>query len=326
MKLPVALTQIQAAARTLAGRVRRTPLLPSAALSARLGVPVWLKAESLQIGGAFKARGATNCVAAALASGARPRGLATFSSGNHGQGVALAARAYGLPALVVMPEDAPSVKVEGARALGAEVVFAGHTSEDRRARCEAIAGERQLLVIPPFDHPDVVAGQGTTGLEIVDDLGEVAAIAVPCGGGGLVAGIAVAATETRASIRVYSAESESAPKMARSLAAGRIVSAPPGPSIADGLRPNAPGEIPFAIARERLAGAATVTDAALEEAMALLLADSKLVVEPSGAAGVAAALEGKIPLGSGPLVAVLSGGNVDPARLARVAELRPRER
>src|SRR5262245_14674721 len=154
LKLPVGLPQVQAAARTLAGRVRRTPLLHSAALSARLGAPVWLKAESLQIGGAFKARGATNCVAAALAAGPPPRGLATYSSGNHGQGVALAARAYGLPALVVMPEDAPSVKVEGARALGAEVVFAGRTSDERRARCEAIAGERGLLVIPPFDHPD----------------------------------------------------------------------------------------------------------------------------------------------------------------------------
>lgn len=298
--------------------MRRTPLVAFRALSERIGAPAYLKAESLQTGGSFKIRGATNAIAEALARGPRPSGVVTFSSGNHGQGVALAARTFGLVAVVTMPEDAPTVKVDATRAAGAEVVFAGRTSEDRRLAAEKIAAERGLFVVPPFDHADIVAGQGTVGLEILSDLAEVETIVVPCGGGGLTAGIAAAATETRRAIRVVSVEPEAAPKMARSLAAGRIVPAPPGPTIADGLRPSAPGEINFAIAKERLAAAVTVGDAELEEAVALLAGRAKLVVEPSGAAAVAALLAGRVAPIRGPVVAVLSGGNIDPTLFARI--------
>jgi threonine dehydratase len=320
MTLPVRFEDVLAASRGLAGRIRHTPLLPFGALSEKVGIPVFLKAESLQRGGAFKIRGALNAVAAALARGERPKGVITYSSGNHAQGVAIAAKTFGLPSIVVMPTDAPRVKEAATIAYGAEVTRVGLTSEDRRVVAERIAAEKGFLMVRPFDDPDVVAGQGTVALEILHDLPQTEAILVPCGGGGLTAGVALAATETRRSIAVYSVEAEAAPKMARSLAAGAIVASPPGPSIADGLRPNAPGEIPFAIARERLAGALTVGEAELEEAVELLLSRARLVVEPSGAAGVAALWSGKLRPARGPVVVVLSGGNIDPTVLARVVK------
>lgn len=320
MTLPVRFEDVMVAARAIAGRVRHTPLLPFGALTERLRVPVYLKAESLQRGGAFKVRGALNAVAAALVRGERPRGLVTYSSGNHAQGVAIAAREYGLEAVVVMPTDAPAVKASATIAYGARVERAGLTSEERRVVAERVAADRGFLLVRPFDDPFVVAGQGTVALEILRDLPEARTILVPCGGGGLASGVALAATESCASIRVFSVESQAAPKMQRSLARGEIVSAPPGPSIADGLRPNAPGAIPFAIARERLAGALAVSDDELREAMALLLGRARLVVEPSGAAGVAALASGRVPALEGPVVAVLSGGNVDPAILAGVVD------
>lgn len=270
------------------------------------------------MGGAFKVRGATNAVAVAVESGSKPRGVVTYSSGNHAQGCAIAARACGLPALVVMPQDAPSVKVEATRAYGAEVRFAGFTSEDRRVVAEQIERDLGYMMVRPFNDVHVVAGQGTVGLEIMGDCPEVASILVPCGGGGLTAGVALAATTMNPSVQVISAESEAAPKMARSMSAGRIVSEAPKPSIADGLRPNAPGDIPFAITKERLAGSAVVSDAALGDAVSLLLHRAKLLVEPSGAAGVAALMTGAVSISRGPVVVVLSGGNVDPAVLERI--------
>ncbi len=316
--LPLGLADVEAARRRIEGRVRRTPLVRLGALSRRLGVAVLAKAENLQRGGAFKIRGATNALEAALERGSPVRGLVTYSSGNHGQAVALAAASRGLPAIVAMPEDAPSVKIDAVRRIGAEVRFAGRTSEDRRIVAEALAKERAFMLVRPFDDVDVVAGQGTVALEILGGCAEVETIVVPCGGGGLVAGVALTATETRRAIAVWSAESVEAPKMARSLEAGRIVSSPPGPSVADGLRPNAPGEIPFRIARSRLAGAARVEESSILDAMRGLLLEDRLVVEPSGAAAVAALAAGRVPVGRGPVVVILSGGNVDPALLARV--------
>jgi threonine dehydratase len=314
----VALSDVENAARHLAGRIRRTPLIPFDPLAARLGVPVWLKCENLQLGGAFKVRGATHAALAALQRGQKVSRIVTYSSGNHGQGCAIAARSLGLPCTVVMPCDAPAVKVEGTRLLGAEVRFEGHTSEQRRVAAEAVAQESGYLLIRPFDDADVVAGQGTVGLEILGDCGEVDTVVVPCGGGGLAAGVTLALTANKPSVRVASAEPDAAPKLARSILAGQIVSNPPGPSIADGLRPNAPGAIPFGILRERLSQTAVVSDDEIERAVAWLFRAARLVVEPSGAASVAALMAGKIAAPRGPVVAVISGGNVDPAVFGRI--------
>lgn len=318
MTLPVRFEDVQAARRTLAGRVRHTPLIPFPALTERVGMACYLKAENLQWGGAFKIRGATNAVSRAVAGPTPPRGVVTYSSGNHAQAVALAARSFGLPAEIVMPMDAPAVKVLATEAAGGRVQRAGFTSEDRRVVAEALAAERGFLLVRPFDDPSVVAGQGTVGLEIFEDLAEVGTILTPCGGGGLTAGVALAATESNARLEVYSVEPQAAPKLDRSLREGRIVSSPPGPSLADGLRPNAPGEIPFAIARKRLAGTLVVSEAALADAVRLLAVQAHLVVEPSGAAAVAALWQGAFVPRRGPVVAVLSGGNVEPSLLARL--------
>ncbi|MFN0205450.1 MAG: threonine/serine dehydratase [Planctomycetota bacterium] len=318
MGLPVQLFNIQSAARTLFGHVRRTPLLPFGALSERLGVPVYLKCENLQSGGSFKLRGATNAVACAIARGERPRGVVTYSSGNHAQGCALAARAFGMPAIVVMPKDAPSVKINATKNYGAEVLFEGFTSEERRVEAERIANEKGFLLIRPFDDADVVAGQGTVGLEILSDCAGVETVVIPCGGGGLTAGVALAISANKPSARIVSVEPQAAPKMARSIAAGEVISKAPGASIADGLRPNAPGEIPFAIARERLSQSCEVSDDELEFAVSLLFRRARLVVEPSGAAPVAALWFAKVAKPRGPVAAILSGGNIEPAVFERI--------
>jgi len=313
------LSDITRASRRLAGWVRSTPLLPIRSLTDRFGVPVLLKAENLQEGGAFKLRGATHALLAARERGEQLAGVVTFSSGNHGQACAMAARRLGLAACVAMPEDAPRVKVDAVCRQGAEVLFAGRTSDDRRAAAERIVAERGWRLVPPFDDADIVAGQGTAGLEIVRELPEVETVIVPCGGGGLLAGVATAVRLSQPGARVVGVEPSTAAKMARSLAAGTPVSAPPGPSLADGLRPSAPGAIPFALVREHQVAMTTVEDSDLLEAMARLLYEMRLVVEPSGAAGLAALEQGRISVGRGPMVVVLTGGNLDPSLLARVA-------
>jgi threonine dehydratase len=316
--LPVGIEDVRAAAERIRGRVHRTPLLRSRSIDAIAGREFLFKAENLQRGGAFKARGATNHVALACAGKERPRGVATYSSGNHAQGVAIAAGAFGLPCVVVMPEDAPRAKVEATRGYGAEVLFRGRTSEERRALAEEVVRERGYRMVPPFDDPDVVAGQGTVGLEIVEDAPEVGAFVVPVGGGGLIAGIAVAAKALKAGVRVFGVEPEAADGLRRSLEAGKIVTIRPGETIADGLRPVAPGKIPFAIASRLVEGVVTVTDGEIARAVALLAERTKLLVEPSGAASLAAVLAGKVPPVEGPTAVVLSGGNADPALFARL--------
>lgn len=304
---------IAAAAERIRGRVHRTPLLSSRSLSERAGVPVFLKAECLQRGGAFKARGAFN-KALGLSAEARSRGLLTYSSGNHGQAVALAARALGVPAVIVMPEDAPAGKRAACEGYGAEVALAGFTSDDRYARAKEIEAERGLTMMPPFDDAAIIAGQGTTGLEILEQLPEVANILVPIGGGGLVAGI-LAATRPRA--RVIGVEPTAACAMHRSLEAGEVTAMTPEPTIADGLKPVRPGQLTFEHARALGLETSLVDDAGIRAAMALLFERARLVVEPSGAATTAALLSGSLAL-EGPTVLVLSGGNVDPALMASV--------
>lgn len=309
---------VVAAAARLAGQVRRTPVVRVPALDEVAGAELWLKCECLQEIGAFKARGALHA-AARLPADARARGLVTYSSGNHAQAVALAARRFGVPATIAMPVDAPAVKVRGVERLGATIVRAGTTSDDRRAAAQEVVARTGGAMIEPFDADDVIAGQGTATLELLDQVAEAGgaldALAVPVGGGGLVAGAALACEGT--GVAVWAVEPVGCDAMGRSLAAGARVAVPPGPTLADGLKPVMVGERNFAIARPRLAGAVTVDDAELGRALVRLLLDGKLLVEPSGAAALAAALRG-LPGAPRRIGVILSGGNVAPALVARL--------
>lgn len=304
--------EVRDAAEALRGVAVRTPLVRIDALDA------WLKLENRQPVGAFKLRGAYNAVRK-LPPGVRAAGVITFSSGNHGQAVAFAAQRFGVRAVVVMPETAPPVKVGGVKRWGGEVLFAGRTSEDRRAAALDIARREGLAVIPPFDHADIVAGQATVGVEIVEDLPDVATVAVPVGGAGLIAGVVrgLAATGSRA--RVIGVEPAGAPKLTRSLASGRPVTLERTASIADGLITLTVGATPFDTLRQhadRLAGVVTIEDDSIREAVHFLRQSCDLVVEPSGAATTAALRAGALrPHAAAPLVLVVSGGNVDPALL-----------
>lgn len=301
--------EIEDAARSLRGIVIRTPLLPAPWLEEVVGAEVRLKCENLQRGGAFKIRGAYTMLSR-LPDAVRRRGVITYSSGNHAQAVALAARLFGLPAVVVMPTTAPAVKVEGARRLGAEVVFEGTTSIERKVRAEALAAERGLAIIPPFDHPDIIAGQGTVGLEILEDWPEVEAVLVPVGGGGLLSGVAAWVKRARPSCVVVGVEPEAADAMQRSIRAGAPVTIEPRPTIADGLMPVRPGDLTFEHARALVDEFVTVEEEAIAEATARLLEQARLVVEPSGAAAVAALLSGRFQPRGRRIAVVLSGGNL----------------
>lgn len=306
----------------------RTPLLSSRTLGELAGGRVLLKAENLQRVGAFKIRGGLSAVRN-LSDEQLSRGVVTYSSGNHGQAVALAARLSGSRAVVFMPETAPAGKVAAARGYGADVRFAGTTSVDRRREAERLAASEGLTVVPPFDHPDIIAGQGSVGLEILEQLEELATefasaapdhLLVPVGGGGLLAGVSLVLKEARPDVRIHGVEPEAANGLYRALAAGEPVDTPVAPTIADGLCPLRIGSLPFEIVRERVAGSILVTDAEIRKAVHFLLTRARLVVEPSGAVGVAALLSGKLKLGGGVAVVVLSGGNADPALLSDILQ------
>jgi threonine dehydratase len=306
----VTLESLRAAARVLEGVAARTPLLELPDLAARAGAPVLLKCELLQPVGAFKIRGAYNAVARAAAAGAR--GMVTQSSGNHGQAVAFAARRFGLHAVVVMPASTPAVKVEGVRGHGGEVVFAGATrSGEQRLRAEAIAREQDLVMIPPYDHPDVIAGQGTCGLEILEQRPDVGTILVPVSGGGLIAGISVAVAALAPAVRVVGVEPAGAAKLTAALAAGAPRTLDHTESIADGLLAPSVGNLTFDILRQVVREAVTVEEGEIAAAVRYLHLHTGLRAEPSGAVAVAALLAGRARP-AGPTVAVLSGGNVDP--------------
>ncbi|MCI0339966.1 MAG: threonine/serine dehydratase [Planctomycetales bacterium] len=306
------LTEILAAAERLRGVAHRTPLLSSRLLSERVGAPVFLKCENLQRAGSFKLRGAYN-KACSIAEADRRRGLVTYSSGNHAQGVALAARLLKVPATCVMPEDVRPSKRAAVESYGARVFLAGTTSEHRRAFAEEIVAREGAAMVPPFDDPAILAGQGTVGLEIVEDCPQVGTVCVPVGGGGLCGGIACAVAARAPEARVIAVEPEGADGLCRSLEAGRVVRLERTDTIADGLRPLSPGAVPFAAATAHGVRGIRVTDAEIVDAMRFLLTRARLVVEPSGAAAVAALLAGKIrPEGARPVVAVLSGGNAEP--------------
>jgi len=306
------LPEIEAARGRIGAHAHWTPLLSSRSIGELSNTDVWLKCENLQKAGAFKFRGAMNACLRAVEEEKMPgSGVITFSSGNHGQAVALAAKTLGINATIVVPEDIPSVKRAAIEAYGARLEIAGLTSTDRHRRAIEIAEKSGGLIIPPFDHPDVIAGQGTTGLEIIDELPEVDAILVPTGGGGLLAGVAIALSHRNPSTRVIAVEPVDANAMALSIEAGEIVSLDSVPkTIADGLKPMAPGKLTLEATLEHVDRVLLVDDESILRAQRLLLERAKLLVEPSGAAGVAALL-GCDELAGLRVVTILTGGNTD---------------
>jgi threonine dehydratase len=321
--MSVTIDDVRDAARRIEGVAVRTPLLESPALEARVDGRVLIKAETFQRVGAFKFRGAYNRLSR-LTEDERKHGVVAFSSGNHAQGVALAGRALGMPVLIVMPSDAPKVKVAATRNYGAEIHFYDRARESREQIAADLARERGAVVVPAFDDPFIIAGQGTAGLEIVEqiqDLGErLAQVAGPIGGGGLMAGVSVAVKGKAPWAQLWGVEPEGFDDTRRSLAAGERTGAPPAPrSMCDALESPMPGVLTFPLLQANLAGVHTVDDGEVAEAMRFAFQELKLVVEPGGAVALAALLAGKIqPLGLGVTVIILSGGNVDPELYSRV--------
>ncbi|MEO8226943.1 MAG: threonine/serine dehydratase [Gemmatimonadota bacterium] len=303
----IALESIRRAAAALEGVAVRTPLVSVPA--GTFDVPVGVKCEQLQPVGAFKVRGAFTAISR-LPAAERARGIVTHSSGNHGQAVAFAARHFGVRAIIVMPADAARVKVDGVRRHGGEVAFVDERWQ-RQSRCEELAREHGMVIVPPYENPDVIAGQGTCGLEILEQWPEVETIVVQVGGGGLIAGIAAAVSALKPTVEVIAVEPEGAPKLARALEAGHPVKLDHTESIADGLLPFSIGTLPFEVMQNVVRRAVQVSDREIGDAVRFLHERMKLDVEPSGAAALAALLAGRISP-AGPTVAVLSGGNVDP--------------
>jgi threonine dehydratase len=302
-------TDVQAAAGRLAGVAHRTPVLTSRTLDERVGAQVFLKAENFQRIGAFKFRGAYNAVNR-LGPEQLAAGVAAYSSGNHAQAVALAARLAGTPAVILMPEDAPPTKLAATRGYGAEVVTYDRYTQDRTALGEALAAERGCTLIPPYDHYDVMAGQGTVALELIEEVGHLGALLVPVGGGGLMAGCATAATLMSPGIRMIGVEPAAGDDHARSLAAGERVQIDIPRTIADGQAIATPGELTFAVNRRLVESFELVSDEEIVAAMAFAFERLKIVLEPSGASALAALLAGRIHGLPERVGVVLSGGNV----------------
>ena len=317
----ITLLDVEAAARRLAGITTKTPLLESTDLHERTGVRVGLKCENLQRTGSFKLRGAYNFVSR-LAPKTVANGLVTYSSGNHAQAVAMAGSVRGVRVVAVMPESVPSVKRNGAERLGAEVVIEGTKSVERKARAEEIATENKMVIVPPFDHPDIISGQGTVGVEIADSVERLDMVLVPIGGGGLASGVAGALKELRPETKVIGVEPEGAASMRAAIDAGDPVELNDVNTIADGLAPVIAGDLTFRHVSTMVDEVVTVDDASIRSAAAYLLSREKLVVEYSGAATVAALMSGAIEAEDMRVVAVLSGGNIDPSAI-RELELDP---
>jgi threonine dehydratase len=318
---PPVFDDVKAAAARLEGLAVRTPLIWNPALDEAAGGRVLVKAECLQRTGSFKFRGAYNALAR-IPQDRRAAGVVAFSSGNHAQGVAEAAKLLGMPATIVMPADAPAIKAEGVRARGAQVVSYDRETENREEIAAALAAERGAALIPSYDHPDVIAGQGTCGLEVFEDLaarGEKADALVCCvSGGGLIGGINLAAEALSPNTEVWSAEPEGFDDHARSLAAGdRVSNAKAGGSVQDALLASTPGALTYQINARRLTGGAAVTDAEALSAVRFAWKTLKIVLEPGGACALAALLTGKVDGRGRTTVIIASGGNADPALFAK---------
>jgi threonine dehydratase len=317
-EMAIALADVRQAAERLRGVANRTPVVTSRTVDARVGAQVFFKCENLPRGGAFKFRGAYNRLVA-LSPEERARGVVAFSSGNHAQGVALAARELGIRAAVVMPSDAPALKLAATEGYGAEVVRYDRLSEDREAIARRLADERGATLVPPYDHPLIMAGQGTAALELVEEVQTLDWLLTPVGGGGLLSGSAVAATGLLPGIKVVGVETETSNDWELSLEAGHAVRIPPPDTIADGMRTQQPGALTFPIVQRLGHGVMTVSDQEVLDAMRFLLLRMKLLVEPTGAVPVALVLSGRLKDLRGQRVGIiLSGGNADPGLVAEL--------
>ncbi|KMO41972.1 threo-3-hydroxy-L-aspartate ammonia-lyase [Methylobacterium aquaticum] len=314
--MSVSFVDVEAAAGRIDGIAHRTPVLTSRTADARTGASLFFKAEPLQRAGAFKFRGACNAIAA-LSPEQRRRGVLAFSSGNHAQAIAYAGALQGVPTVIVMPHDAPAIKVAATSGYGAEIVTYDRYQEDREAVSRRLAEERGLSVIPPYDHPDVIAGQGTAVKELIEEVGPLDVLLVCLGGGGLLAGSCLAARALSPEIAIWGVEPQAGNDGQQSLAKGEVVRIPVPVSIADGALTTHLGQHTFPIIRREVAGIITVTDAQLVAAMRFFVERMKLVVEPTGCLAAAAAFEGAVPVKGKRVGVILSGGNVDPAALAR---------
>jgi threonine dehydratase len=304
------LSDIQAAAERTRNIVRRTPVFTSHTFDALAGARLFFKCENFQRGGAFKIRGASNFVLS-IPEPHLPRGVITYSSGNHGQAVAIAAESRGIAATIVMPADAPASKLAATRAHGARIVTYDRATEDREAIALGLAKETGATVVPPYDHPWTIIGQGTAILELLDEVPDLDALAIPIGGGGLISGSSIAAHAIRPAIRIFGVEPELGNDTLLSLRAGERIGIPLPETIADGLRATKPGALTFPIVQKHVEDIALVSDTEIRDAMNFLLTRMKILVEPSGAAPAAAVMYGKLPRGIQKIGVLLSGGNVD---------------
>ncbi len=308
---------IKEARERLRPRIHRTPVITSRSFDEVSRRQVFFKCENFQRAGAFKIRGATNKILS-LTEEEKRRGVVAFSSGNHAQAVALAAGEAGVRAVVAMPDDAPKSKVAATRAYGAEIVFYDRHSEDREAVAHAIAERENLVMVPPYDDYLVMAGQGTSALELLEDVPDLDCILAPCSGGGLFAGVSTAAKGIKPEIRCFAVEPETGDDTRQSFIKGERVSIAPPPTIADGLRVQSPGALTFPIVQQNAENVLTVSDAEIVATIKFMLFRMKTLVEPSGAAAAAAVLHGKLPSEDKRVGVIVSGGNIDPDTLVRL--------
>ncbi len=310
---------VQRAAQRIQGIAHRTPVLTSRTFDELAGASVFFKCENFQRGGAFKIRGASNFIRS-MSPADLQRGVVAFSSGNHAQAVAIAAASAGTHATIAMPIDAPKTKVAATRGYGAKIVFYDRVKEDRETVGRQIAEEQGATLVPPYDHPWILAGQGTAALELLDEVPDLDAILVPIGGGGLIAGSSISAKAMRPGIRVFGVEPEDGNDTYLSVQAGKRVEIPPPQTIADGLRAAKPGTLTFPIVQKNVEQIVLVNDTEILDAVRFLMSRMKIVVEPSGAAPAAALLSHKLPNGLKRIGAILSGGNIDWELLATLAQ------
>jgi threo-3-hydroxy-L-aspartate ammonia-lyase len=308
---------IEEAAARIAGHVHRTPVITSRSFNERAGCEVFFKCENLQRAGAFKIRGATNKILS-LTDEEKRRGVAAFSSGNHAQAVALASREAGVSAIIAMPDDAPKAKVAATRGYGAEIIFYDRQKQDREAVAIEIAKRDERILVPPYDDYLILAGQGTCGLEFLEDISDLDCLLAPCSGGGLFAGVSTAAKSLNPRIRCFAVEPDTADDTRQSFLKGERVSISPPPTIADGLRVQSPGKLTFPILQKTAEDVLTVSDEEIVEAIKFFLFHMKLLVEPSGAAAAAAVLSRKLPRDVRRVGVVVSGGNIDSELLSQL--------
>jgi threonine dehydratase len=310
---------IREARERIAGRIHHTPVVTSHSFNEVAGRKVFFKCENLQRAGAFKIRGATNKIRS-LSDEEKRRGVVAFSSGNHAQAVAVAAAEAGVRALVAMPEDAPKAKIAATRSYGAEIIFYDRRKEDREAFALDLGQREQLVLVPPYDDYLILAGQGTCGLEFMEEVPDLDCILAPCSGGGLFAGVATAARAANPGIRCFPVEPDTADDTRQSFVTGERVSIPPPPTIADGLRVQFPGAITFPIIQNLAEDVLTVSDEEIIATLRFILFRMKLLVEPSGVAAAAAVMFQKLPADLKRVGVVLSGGNIDPEALAKLVD------